>query len=237
MTEDKDIPQHIAIIMDGNGRWAKEKGLPRIAGHREGTKRVKEIVKAALHAGIKVLTLFAFSTENWSRPKSEVDMLMRYLVDFLDREIKELNKKNIRLRVIGRKEPLPEYVIEKIKAAQERTKDNKEMLLVLALNYGARQEIIDAVRKIAGSVKEGDLDIRDIGEENFKDYLYTKDLPDPDLLIRTSGEARISNFLLWQLSYSELYFLKKYWPDFREEDLKKAIKEYQTRQRRFGQIG
>jgi len=237
MTEDKDIPQHIAIIMDGNGRWAKEKGLPRIAGHREGAKRVKEIVKAALHAGIKVLTLFAFSTENWSRPKSEVDMLMRYLVDFLDREIKELNKKNIRLRVIGRKEPLPEYVIEKIKAAQERTKDNKEMQLVLALNYGARQEIIDAVRKIAGLVKEGILDIQDLSEENFKDYLYTKDLPDPDLLIRTSGEARISNFLLWQLSYSELYFLKKYWPDFREEDLKKAIKEYQTRQRRFGQIG
>jgi undecaprenyl diphosphate synthase len=237
MTEERDIPQHIAIIMDGNGRWAKEKGLPRIAGHREGTKRVKEIVKAAHQAGIKVLTLFAFSTENWSRPKREVDMLMRYLADFLDREIKELDKKNIRFRAIGRKEPLPEYIIEKIRAAQERTKGNKEMQLVLALNYGARQEIIDAVKKIAGSVKEGGLDIPDIGEENFKDYLFTKDLPDPDLLIRTSGEQRISNFLLWQLSYSELYFLKKYWPDFREEDLKRAIKEYQARQRRFGQIG
>jgi undecaprenyl diphosphate synthase len=237
MTEYRDIPQHIAIIMDGNGRWAKEKGLPRIAGHREGAKRVKEIVKTAHQAGIKVLTLFAFSTENWSRPKSEVDMLMRYLVDFLDREIKGLDKNNIRFRVIGRKEPLPEYVIEKIKGAQERTKDNTEMLLVLALNYGARQEIIDAVKKIAGSVREGHLDIRDLNEENFEDYLYTKGIPDPDLLIRTSGEERISNFLLWQLSYSEFYFLKKYWPDFREQDLKKAIKDYQTRHRRFGQIG
>ena len=227
----------MAIIMDGNGRWAKERGLPRTAGHRVGINRIKEIVKAADELGIKVVTFFAFSTENWSRPEREVNMLMRSLNNFLGRQIKKLDNDNVRFMVIGRDEPVPKYLQEKIKYAKDKTKDNTGLVVVLALNYGARQEIIDAVKKFTHSVIKGEANIEGLDIDAFSNYFYTAGLPDPDLLIRTSGEMRMSNFLLWQLSYAELYFPKKYWPDFKKEDLKEAIEIYQERQRRFGGIG
>ncbi len=234
MIDKNNIPKHIAIIMDGNGRWAKARSLSRTSGHREGTKRVKEIVKEAVQLGVKVITFFAFSTENWSRPKSEINVLMRYLSDFLVREVKEMDKKNIRFLVIGRSQPLPEVIQKKIKEAQSKTKDNTGLTVVLALNYGSRQEIVDAAKKFAVDVMNSKADINDLDEERFNRYLYTAGLPDPDLLIRTSKELRVSNFLLWQLSYSELYFPEKFWPDFGPADLREAIEEYQSRDRRFG---
>jgi len=236
MLDKNNIPKHVAIIMDGNGCWAKERGLSRTQGHRAGIKRIEEIVKAANALGIKVVTFFTFSTENWSRPKKEVHMLMRYLDNFLTRKINELDKNNVRLIVIGRDKPIPEYLLDKIRKAQAKTKDNTGMTVVLALNYGSRQEIIDAVRKFAESVIKGKINLEALDVESFGDYFYTAGLPDPDLLIRTSGEMRLSNFLLWQLSYTELYFPKKYWPDFGKEELEKAILEYQKRERRFGGI-
>jgi undecaprenyl diphosphate synthase len=236
MLDKNNIPKHVAIIMDGNGRWAKERGLPRSAGHRAGINRVKEIIKAASELGVKVVTLFAFSTENWSRPKKEINLLMRALNNFLDREINELDKNNIRLMVIGQDKPTPQYLLAKIKKAKERTKDNTGLIFVLALNYGSRQEIVDAVKKFTNAVIKDKANLEDLDMENFSNYLYTAGLPDPDLLIRTSGQMRISNFLLWQLSYTELYFPRKYWPDFGKEDLEKAIDIYQRRERRFGKI-
>lgn len=236
MIDKNNIPEHVAIIMDGNGRWAKERGFPRTAGHRIGIDRIKEIVNAAAELGIKVVTFFAFSTENWSRPKQEVNMLMRSLNNFLGRQIKELDKDNIRFKVIGRDEPMPKYLQARIKEAEDKTKDNTGLVVILALNYGARQEIIDAVKKFAACVIEGKADLEDLDVKEFSRYLYTAGLPDPDLLIRTSGEMRISNFLLWQLSYAELYFPKIYWPAFRKQDLEKAIEVYQDRERRFGGI-
>lgn len=234
---DKDkIPKHIAIIMDGNGRWARERSLPRTEGHREGVKRVKEIVKAAQELGVKVVTFFAFSSENWSRPKKETDVLMRYLNNFLVKEIKEMDKNNIRFLSIGRDEPLPLAIQKKIKEAQDKTKDNTGLTVVLALNYGGRQEIVDAVKKFCADVTRSRANLDDLDERLFSRYLYTGKLPDPDLLIRTSAELRISNFLLWQLSYAELYFPEKLWPDFRADDLKEAIEEYQSRDRRFGGV-
>ncbi len=220
--------------MDGNGRWAKERGFPRIIGHHEGAKRLKEIVKAASEMGIEAVTFFAFSAENWNRPKQEIDALMRYLNNFLDKEIKQFDKNNIRFLVIGRASPLPDSVLEKISLAQERTKKNKGMFVVLALNYGSRQEIVDAARRFAEAVLSGAVNKDSLDIEGFNRYLYTAGLPDPDLLIRTSGEMRLSNFLLWQLSYAELYFVKKYWPDFGREDFKESVLEYQKRERRFG---
>jgi len=237
MLIDKDnLPKHIAIIMDGNGRWAKARGLPRTVGHRQGIKRVKEIVKVANKLGIKYLTIFAFSTENWNRPKKEVDMLMRYLNNFLRNEIEDLNKNNIKLTVIGKEKPLPDYLLKRIKFAQDYSRNNTGMNLIIALNYGARQEIVDAVKRYTLSVLEKKEDPNDLNEEKFANFLYTQGIPDPDLLIRTSGELRVSNFLLWQISYTEFYFTKKYWPDFTEEDLLEAIADYQGRQRRFGRI-
>ncbi|OGX18166.1 MAG: di-trans,poly-cis-decaprenylcistransferase [Omnitrophica WOR_2 bacterium RBG_13_44_8b] len=234
---DKDNePRHIAIIMDGNGRWAKERGLPRTAGHREGIKRVKEIIKSARQLGVQVVTFFAFSSENWSRPKAEVNLLMRFLNNFLDKEISELDKNNVRIIFIGQDEPIPALVQKKMRAAEAKTKHNSGITMALALNYGARQEILDAVKKFMHAVGKGDETVDGLNEANFSRYLYTAELPDPDLLIRTSGENRISNFLLWQLSYAELYFPKKYWPDFRNEDLENAIEIYQKRERRFGGI-
>lgn len=222
--------------MDGNGRWAKEKGLPRTAGHREGIKRVKEVIKAAADIGVKVLTFFAFSTENWSRPRGEVRMLMRYLDNFLDREIAQFDKNNIRLKAIGRAAPVPEKLQTKIKKAENLTKDNTAMTVVLALNYGARQELVDAAGKIAEDIFGGRIKIEDLDEELFAGYLYTAGLPDPDLLIRTSGSMRVSNFLLWQISYAELYFSENYWPSFGRKEFTGAIEEYQRRERRFGGI-
>lgn len=230
------FPQHIAIIMDGNGRWARQRGLPRAAGHKAGIDNFKKIVKVANEIGIKYLTLFAFSTENWKRQKREVGMLMRALENFLDRELSELNKNNIRLKVIGRDDPIPKNIIEKLKNTQKLTQKNTGLTLNLALNYGGRTEIVDAAKKMAKSILAKKIKMEQIDEDSFSEFLYTADIPDPDLLIRTSGEMRISNFLLWQLSYSELYFTKKFWPDFHKEDLLDAIKDFQSRQRRFGDV-
>ncbi|MFH1414114.1 MAG: isoprenyl transferase [Candidatus Omnitrophota bacterium] len=236
MINKNDIPKHIAIIMDGNGRWARARHLPRTAGHREGIERVRDIVKSCLELGVKVVTFFAFSTENWNRPRSEINVLMRFLGRYIDQEIEKLNNNNIKFKTIGRKDPLPKLVLKKLNDAEKKTGDNTAMTMVLALNYGARQEIVDAAKQFTAAVVEKKTDIEDLDVEGFKRYLYTRQLPDPDLLIRTSGEMRISNFLLWQLSYAELYFSKKYWPDFKRADLIQAIREYQMRERRFGKI-
>jgi len=231
-----NLPQHIAIIMDGNGRWAKERGLPRTAGHKAGIARIEELIHDAKDLGIKIMTFFAFSTENWSRPKQEINMLMRALSNFLDRELNKLDNDNIRFKVIGGGNPLPRYLQEKIRKGEAKTKNNTGMLVILALNYGARQEIVEAAKKFAQAVVRGEAKIEDLNPENFSQYLHTAGLADPDLLIRTSGELRISNFLLWQISYAELYFLKKYWPDFKRQDLIEAIEAYQKRERRFGGV-
>jgi undecaprenyl diphosphate synthase len=234
--ERKLIPQHIAIIMDGNGRWARERGLPRTAGHQQGIKRVREILRAAAEEKVGVITLFAFSAENWVRPRREIEMLMRSLHSFLTRQINELAKNNIRFKWIGREHPVPRYLLEKLQEAQERTKHNTGLLVVLAFNYSARQELVDAAGKFFEAVQRGEEKIEAWDGGRLSDYLYTAGIPDPDLLIRTSGEMRLSNFLLWQLSYAELYFPKKYWPDFTASDLKKAIAVYQKRERRFGAV-
>ncbi len=236
MSEKNNIPRHIAFIMDGNGRWAKERGLSRTAGHRAGIDRVKEVADTAQKLGIEAVTFFAFSTENWQRPRKEVDLLMRYFNNFLDKEINELRKNNVRLIVIGQEEPLPKYLQAKINDAQRCTQDNRAFTIVLAINYGSRQEIVHAVKKIVDSVISGRVSIDSLNENEFSRHLYTAGLPDPDLLVRTSGEIRLSNFLLWQLSYAELYFPKVYWPDFGKEELKKAIQVYRVRNRRFGNL-
>jgi undecaprenyl diphosphate synthase len=229
-----EFPHHIAIIMDGNGRWAAKRRLPKIAGHREGIKTVEEIIKAAKSLGIKILTLYTFSTENWKRPKREIDALMRLLEGYLDRETERIAKEGVRIHAIGRISGLPASVQLKLRKTEERTSKNKDILVNLALNYGSRSEIVDAAKKICDEVKQNKLNPDDISENSFSDYLYTAGLPDPDLLIRTSGEMRISNFLLWQLSYAEIYITKKFWPDFRKKDLEKAIGDYQERDRRYG---
>jgi len=220
--------------MDGNGRWASQRKLPRIAGHSAGAKSVKEVIKAARESGVKILTLYAFSTENWKRPKEEVNALFRLLENYIDSQVNILIKNDIKLSVIGRIEGLPDGVGRKLKGAMEKTRSGSSLLLNLALNYGARAEILDAVRAITKDCASGKVKPDDIDEKVFSRYLYTKDLPDPDLLIRTSGEMRLSNFLLWQLSYSELYISKKLWPDFKKGDFIKALDEYRNRQRRYG---
>ncbi len=237
MIDKNNIPKHVAIILDGNGRWARSRNLPRTAGHREGISRIRKIIKAASDLGIKVLTLFVFSTENWNRPKKEVVMLMGAMERFLKKEIDDLNKKNIKFMTIGSlDEPVPESLQEAIRKARELTKNNSGMIANLAFNYGSRPEIVAAVQKISEAVVKNKLEIEQINEETLNSFLYTKDLPDPDLLIRTSGEQRLSNFLLWQLSYAELYFTKKFWPDFNSQDLEQAISDFQARDRRFGKI-
>lgn len=236
MLANNNTPKHIAFIMDGNGRWASEQGLARTAGHRQGIQRVKEIIRGAGELGIEVVTFFAFSTENWGRPKKEIDTLMRYLDNFLDGQIKELERNNMRFRVIGAGDPIPKFLQKKIEKAEERTKNNTGLTVVLALNYGSRQEIVAAAKKFAASVLKDSALLGRLDPQEFSRYLYTADLPDPDLLIRTSGEMRISNFLLWQLSYAELYFSRKYWPDFKIAELKEAIRDFQKRERRFGGI-
>jgi len=220
--------------MDGNGRWAQKHHLPKIAGHREGIKSVEEIINAAKELGVKILTLYTFSTENWKRPRREIDALMYLLEGYLDRETERIAREGIKIRAIGRISGLPGAVQLKLKKIEERTIDNKDILVNLALNYGARSEIVDAVKEIAKRVKQNKLDPDDISEDNFSDYLYTRGIPDPDLLIRTSGEMRVSNFLLWQISYAEIYVTKKFWPDFRKKDLEKAILDYRERERKYG---
>jgi undecaprenyl diphosphate synthase len=234
MKKKTEIPVHIAIIMDGNGRWAKKRNLPRIFGHREGAKSVREITTACAELGVKYLTLYAFSTENWKRPENEIKFLFNLLDDYLVKERKTLVKNNIKFRVIGDIKKLPSKIIKKIVYNERITKNNTGLNLILALNYGARSEIINAVNKIANDVKSGKIKKNKITEELFNNYLYTKGIPDPDLLIRTSGEMRVSNFLLWQIAYSEIYVTKTLWPDFRKKELLKAINEFNKRERRFG---
>ena len=230
----KNPPTHIAIIMDGNGRWAKMRHLPRIAGHKAGAKSVDAITEAARELGVKVLTLYTFSTENWKRPREEIGGLFKLLEENLDKNELKLNKNNIRFSVIGNMGQLPPSTRLKLQGVIESTKHNTAMVLNLALNYGSRDEIVNAARSISQEVKDGRLRPEDIDERLFSEFLYTKGLPDPDLLIRTSGEFRISNFLLWQLSYAELYVTEKLWPDFRKSDFRKAIIQYKKRERRFG---
>ncbi len=232
--KDNRLPQHIAIILDGNGRWAKGHNLSRTEGHIAGVKRVEEILDYSQELGIKVLTLFTFSTENWNRPESEVEMLMKIVTAVIERKIAKLKKNNMRFYTIGRKDRLPEGVAKTINMAIEETKNNSGITINLAFDYGSRLEIVDAVKSIAQAVTEKKLSVEDISEATISQALYTKDLPDPDLLIRTSGEQRISNFLLWQLSYAEFYFTEKYWPDFDIEEFKKALRDFQSRDRRYG---
>ncbi len=228
------IPRHVAIIMDGNGRWAKSRRLPRIEGHRAGVESIRDTLRACNELHIPYLTLYAFSNENWQRPKDEVSFLMKLLSDYLDMEFLELKKNNIRFQVIGRIDMLPSEIQQKIIRNINETKSNTALVLTLALSYSGRLEIVDAVKTIAGKVKDGILDIQKIDEKTLEQHLYTAGLPDPDFLIRTSGEMRISNFLLWQMSYTEIYVTDILWPDFRKKDFFEAIEQYQKRERRFG---
>tara|TARA_B100001564_G_scaffold136068_1_gene114148 strand:- start:35 stop:760 length:726 start_codon:yes stop_codon:yes gene_type:complete len=230
----QNTPKHIAIIMDGNGRWAKQHKLPRIEGHRRGAEAVKRTIKVAQDNGVKNLTVFAFSVENWSRPKPEVLALMELLEQFLSKQIPWLIKRKIRLRVVGRYRELPERIQVLLHEAEETTQDYDEFTLGLALNYGSRTEVVDAVKAVAEAAIEGLVDINDLDYEIFRQYLYTRDMPDPDLVIRTSGEYRLSNFLLLQSAYSEIYFSNVLWPDFDETEFKAAIAEFTSRERRYG---
>ena len=229
-----NIPKHVAIIMDGNGRWAKQKGKLRVFGHKSGVKAVQSTIEGAARVGIKYITLYAFSTENWNRPKFEVNALMELLVDTIKKEVKTLNKNKIRLQAIGDMDALPKKAKEKLQNAIDETAQNDHMTLVLALSYSSKWEILNAVKNISSKVKSGEITEEDINEELFDNALATAGMPHPELMIRTSGEHRISNFLMWQLSYAELYFTPKLWPDFREEDLFEALLSYQGRERRFG---
>lgn len=226
------IPEHVAIIMDGNGRWAKEKGLPRTHGHKKGSKRVKEVVKEAKKKGVKVLTLFAFSTENWNRPKKEIEYLFDYLKDFLNNYKKELIKEKIRLKIVGRKDRLGKKVLDKIKEVEDATSGNNEFFLNIALDYGGRWDIVNATKKII----DDNIKSKEVEEKTFSNYLSLSEFKDPDILVRTSGEKRISNFLIWQTAYTEFYFPKILWPDFDKEWVDNTIKEYSRRVRKFGQI-
>ncbi len=229
-----NLPKHVAVIMDGNGRWAKQRHLPRVEGHRAGAESARVIIRTAGELGIKYLTLYAFSAENWNRPKDEVDALMKYLVHYLKSETPELNKNNVRLEVIGQIYRLPENVQEHLKKSIATLSRNNGLTLVMALSYGSRIEIVEAVRNIAEKVKLGKLDHADINEKVISEHLWTRNVPDPDLLIRTSGEMRISNFLLWQISYTELLVTPTFWPDFRKPQFFEALEEYTRRHRRFG---
>jgi undecaprenyl diphosphate synthase len=229
-----NLPEHIAIIMDGNGRWAKQQGKPRVFGHKNGVQSVRDVTEAGAELGIKYMTLYAFSTENWNRPKFEVTALMTLLVATIRKEIATLNKNNIRLQTIGDTKMLPKPAQRELQEAIESTKNNTRMTLILALSYSSKSEIIEAVKTIAQQAKDGKINIDDINEDSITNNLHTKNFPDPELMIRTSGETRISNFLLWQLAYAELYFTPVFWPDFKKEHLYKAILNFQNRERRFG---
>lgn len=232
---DKDrIPKHVAVIMDGNGRWAKKNGLLRAIGHKKGVNSVRSTVEASVELGISVLTLYAFSTENWNRPKTEVNALMELLVSSLNKEISTFKKNNIQLFTIGEKDTLPNYCRKKLDHVIKETSENNGLKLVIALSYSSKLEIINSIKNIAQKVADKTIQVDDINEAYFSNELYTADYPDPDLLIRTSGEYRISNFLLWQIAYAELYFSPKLWPDFKKTDFLDAIIEYQSRERRFG---
>jgi len=224
------VPNHVAIIMDGNGRWAKQRGLPRLSGHQAGTENLRKIIKACVEFGVRFLTIYAFSTENWGRPKEEIEGLLKILESVIEKELGELHKEGVQLRHIGRLEKLPEGLRKKVKSAIELTKDNDRLTVVVAFNYGGRDEIVHAVEEIA---RKG-LKPEEITEQVISDHLFTGSIPDPDLIIRTSGEMRLSNFLIWQAAYSELYITPVYWPDFGKEELKIALDTYCQRNRRFG---
>ena len=229
-----NIPKHLAIIMDGNGRWAKQKGFLRTLGHESGSKSVKKIIQECLDLGVEYLTLYAFSTENWNRPKLEVDTLMRVLINSLKKELKTMQDGNIKMNAIGNLEKLPSKAQKQLFDVLDKTKDNTKMTLTLALSYGSREELVNVVKIISDKVKNNIISIDSIDDSIINEHLYTHNLPDVDLLIRTSGEHRISNFLLWQIAYAELYFTDVLWPDFKEQDLHEAIISYQKRERRFG---
>ncbi|BBB32701.1 undecaprenyl diphosphate synthase [Thermotomaculum hydrothermale] len=231
--DENKIPEHVAIIMDGNGRWAKKRGLSRIKGHKAGAKAIENALDSALHLGVKVITVYAFSTENWIRPEYEVSVLMTLLFQFLKLQKKKLMDKDIKLSIIGDRSKLPLFVNREIDRVLDETRENKSLIFNIALNYGGRADILNAVKNLI----EAGIKPDDLNEKLFSSYLYTKDLPDPDLLIRTSGEIRVSNFLLWQIAYSELYFTDILWPDFDTIEMLKAILEYQKRERRFGGTG
>ncbi len=230
------VPRHVAIIMDGNGRWAAKRGLPRVAGHRAGVKAVRETLAAAIELGIEYLTVYSFSSENWSRPADEVNTLMGLFVEVLERELESLQRLGIRVRVIGREDVVPSETMAAFRRTEETTAENTALTFVVALNYGSRGELADAVREIVGDVVQGALDPSAIDETVISDRLYTRGMPDPDLVIRTSGEMRISNFLLWQIAYSELWVTAVLWPDFSRHDLLRAVIDYQRRERRFGGV-
>ena len=237
VTIDQDnLPRHIAIIMDGNGRWANVRGLPRIAGHREGVRTVRKITQICGELGIQTLTLYTFSSENWKRPVAEVGALMKLLVNSLRKEVSDLMKNNVRFTVIGDMNKFDQQIQNELKNAFQKTKNNSGLNLNLALSYGSRQEILSATRKLVEKVTLGEIEIKDISENLFSQMLHTKDLSDPDLLIRTGGEFRISNFLLWQIAYTEIHITDLYWPEFDKQDLMNAIYDYQNRERRFGKI-
>ena len=232
------LPEHVAIIMDGNGRWAQERGLDRVYGHKAGVDAVKRVVEAAGEIGLKYLTLYTFSIENWNRPKAEVDALMGLMVDAIIRETPDLMRQNVRIQVIGHTTDLPEVVWKKMEGLIQQTAGNTGVTLILALSYGARWEILEAAKKMAEDYKNGKIaDLESVGDNCFANYLTTAGIPDPDLLVRTSGECRLSNFLLWQCGYTEFYFLAKFWPDFEKDDLYLAIRNFQKRERRFGMTG
>ncbi len=232
--EFNNMPQHIAIIMDGNGRWAKKRLLPRTMGHREGMKSIKRIVEACMELKIQVLTVFAFSTENWRRPQNEVSYLMDLLIEFLNKELQEMHENDIRIKILGDFSSLPKNCVDSIEHALQLTSENQKMTFNLAINYGGRTEILQAVKRLGQEISEGRINTSDISEEVFSSYLYTNTMPDPDLLIRTAGELRLSNFLLWQIAYTELWITDVTWPEFTKEHLLQAITEYQKRDRRFG---
>ena len=230
------LPLHVAVIMDGNGRWAKERGLPRIEGHRRGAESARAIIKAASEAGIRYLTLYTFSVENWNRPKTEVDAIMKYLAYYLKKETPELDRNNVRLEAIGQIHRLPEPVQKQLEKSRQQLSKNTGLTLVLALSYGARAEIVDATRAIAEKVQSGDLLPEEVTETLFGMHLYTSQIPDPDLLVRTSGEMRLSNFLLWQVSYAEMVVTETLWPEFRKAEFYNALEEFAKRHRRFGKL-
>ncbi|MCF6279869.1 MAG: isoprenyl transferase [Flavobacteriaceae bacterium] len=235
--DSQKVPKHVAVIMDGNGRWAKLRGKPRVFGHKNGVKSVREVIDAAGNAGVKTLTLYAFSTENWKRPKAEVKTLMALLLTSLKKEAKELNKNNIKLQIIGNQESLPKSVLKGLNKVIELTKNNDALTLTIALSYGSREEIVNAIKNISKKIVNNQLSIEEIDENIINNHLYTFTLPDVDLMIRTSGEKRISNFLLWQIAYAELHFTDVLWPDFTKNDFYNALLEYQNRERRFGKTG
>lgn len=230
------MPIHVAIIMDGNGRWAVKRKLPRIAGHRAGVKTLKEAVMTSIELGIKYLTVYAFSSENWQRPQQEIKALMDLFVETLEKELDSLYRNGVKLVLVGRREFIPPRVLKSFEYAEQRTKNNSRLVLNIAFNYGSRQEIITAVKRIYKDLQENRLKLEELEENVFSRFLYTRDCPDPDLLIRTSGEYRLSNFLMWQIAYTELYFIKTLWPDFNKRHFLKAIYNYQRRNRRFGRI-